>query len=57
MRLKCIRPCGVDLTLGKICKCECIDDERKWYGITDDSGDSYWYEQCLFEIVGKKDKC
>ena len=58
MKLKCIMENGVDLTLGKIYECLCIDEKRSWYGITDDSGDSYWYDKDLFEVVedsGKKD--
>lgn len=53
MKVRCILSKCVDLTPGKIYKVNEIDEEHGWYGVTDDSGDSYWYDKDWFEVVKK----
>lgn len=56
MKVKCIVDDRVDLTLGKVYEVEMVDEQKGWYGITDDSGDSYWYGKHQFEVVEDSDK-
>lgn len=34
-----------------------IIEDRGWYAITDDSGDSYWYGVKQFEVVDENERC